>query len=236
MTIKASGGSLLILTTGFFVGFAAPSPVAANPDDFAVTDPAKPEAESDASEPVAVKKHVRHSSRHTKKEAHRKSGNVAEKSSTDSKTGRTELTAADLGISTAMPPTVANANAQLPSTDAPANTPAGNARAMSSRANDILVAAADQPPAQPDIQAAPQPATAAPAPADQVTDGDRSLQVGVPAASPPQATAETETPVATATARSNENSPTDKASLVGKIFIGFGALLTMASAARMLIG
>jgi hypothetical protein len=37
-------------------------------------------------------------------------------------------------------------------------------------------------------------------------------------------------------ASSNENSAWEQTSLIGKIFIGFGALLTMASAARMLIG
>jgi hypothetical protein len=34
-------------------------------------------------------------------------------------------------------------------------------------------------------------------------------------------------------ASSNESSTWDQTSLIGKIFIGFGALLTMASAARM---
>jgi hypothetical protein len=33
----------------------------------------------------------------------------------------------------------------------------------------------------------------------------------------------------------NESSIWDQTSLIGKIFIGFGALLTMASAARMFI-
>jgi len=37
------------------------------------------------------------------------------------------------------------------------------------------------------------------------------------------------------TAGSNANSTWDQTSLIGKIFIGFGALLTMASAARMLM-
>jgi hypothetical protein len=36
-----------------------------------------------------------------------------------------------------------------------------------------------------------------------------------------------------ASSNGNEGSTWDQASLIGKIFIGFGALLTMASAARM---
>jgi hypothetical protein len=64
--------------------------------------------------------------------------------------------------------------------------------------------------------------------ADQLNDADRSLHEGSPApavsANPPPA------PVA---AVSGEGSTWDKTSLIGKIFIGFGALLAVASAARM---
>jgi hypothetical protein len=64
--------------------------------------------------------------------------------------------------------------------------------------------------------------------ADQLNDVDRSLREGSPApavsANPPPA------PVAAA---SGESSTWHQTSLIGKIFIGFGALLTIASAARM---
>jgi hypothetical protein len=40
-------------------------------------------------------------------------------------------------------------------------------------------------------------------------------------------------PPAAAASNSSESSTWDQTSLIGKIFIGFGALLTMASAARM---
>jgi hypothetical protein len=40
-------------------------------------------------------------------------------------------------------------------------------------------------------------------------------------------------PPAQAAAASNDNSTWDQTSLIGKIFIAFGALLTIASAARM---
>ena len=40
-------------------------------------------------------------------------------------------------------------------------------------------------------------------------------------------------PAPVAASSSNESSTWDQTSLIGKIFIGFGALLTMASAARM---
>ena len=47
------------------------------------------------------------------------------------------------------------------------------------------------------------------------------------------ASAEPRTAPAAAAASSKEDSAWDQTSLIGKIFIAFGALLTMASAARM---
>jgi hypothetical protein len=109
---------------------------------------------------------------------------------------------------------VANANAQLASAD----TPAGNLKAMSARANDILQTADTQVVA-----------------ADQLNDVDRVLHQSQPPAGT-LTMASADAPVAPAApmmASSNESSTWDQTSLIGKIFIGFGALLTMASAARM---
>jgi hypothetical protein len=84
-----------------------------------------------------------------------------------------------------------------------------------------------------------QPATdnqvAAP---DQLSDTDRALPDNA-APQPPQSTvpaASNEPPptrAAPVMAASGEHSVWDETSLIGKIFIGFGALLTVASAARM---
>jgi hypothetical protein len=209
MTIKAIGRSALILATGFWICFAGPSQ-AASADD----------ADS-AAAPVA-----KQSSHHSKKYAHQSSGKVAQKSSdnkksADSKAGDGDNLAAVQ--SSQMPPSVANANAQLAS-----DTPAGNAQAMSERANNI-------------VQAAPDATAAAATPivaADQLNDVDRALHERAPPA-PPVALASAEAPVAVASppvaAASHENSTWDQTSLIGKIFIGFGAMLTVASAARMFI-
>ena len=209
MTIKAIGRSALILATGFWICFAGPSQ-AASADD----------ADS-AAAPVA-----KQSSHHSKKYAHQSSGKVAQKSSdnkksADSKAGDGDNSAAVQ--SSQMPPSVANANAQLAS-----DTPAGNAQAMSERANNI-------------VQAAPDATAAAATPivaADQLNDVDRALHERAPPA-PPVALASAEAPVAVASppvaAASHENSTWDQTSLIGKIFIGFGAMLTVASAARMFI-
>jgi hypothetical protein len=94
----------------------------------------------------------------------------------------------------AIPPSVADANAQLSSSD--------------TRAADAQPAAAAEP--TPDAQ----PATANP----MVAAAEAEAPAAREAAAPPSA---------------SEHSIWDETSLIGKIFIGFGALLTIASAARM---
>jgi hypothetical protein len=227
MNIKASGCSALILATGLFVGFAGPSQAVTAADN----ETAGSTSESTPGAPIALNKYVKHSSHH----AHHKSGKVALKSSDTKKTA--DAAADDGDSSSPIPPSVANANAQLSPTD----TPAGNARAMSARANDILQTA----PANP---ADAQPAMETPVvSADQLNDVDRALHDGTPpaamaAANAPMAAASAPisaaanppaAPAAPSMANSTDTSSWDQASLIGKIFIGFGALLTMASAARM---
>jgi hypothetical protein len=209
MTIKASGRSALILATGLFVCLAGPSQAAAGADNATAT--------SKSENAAAAQKY---SSRHSKSYAHRKSGHQALKSSTDKKPAATDTAADDADNSSAIPASVANANAQLTSAD----TPAGNARAMSARANDILLAADARPGTEAQVVSA-----------DQLNDVDRALHEAQPPAAA-MALASAEAPVTAAApilASSQESSTWDQTSLIGKIFIGFGALLTMASAARM---
>ncbi|MGA7810146.1 hypothetical protein [Bradyrhizobium sp.] len=70
--------------------------------------------------------------------------------------------------------------------------------------------------------------------AGPASDNDRTVAEDAPSAatSAGEAPAQAEAP-APALASSDDNSPSDTASLVGKIFIGVGTLLTLASAARM---
>jgi hypothetical protein len=76
---------------------------------------------------------------------------------------------------------------------------------------------------------------------DQLNETDRALHKDVDKAlqeapsTQTVALASTTKPAAegAAQAANNESSTLDKTSLIGKIFIAFGALLTMASAARM---
>jgi hypothetical protein len=227
---KAIARSALLVAAGLFVCFAGPSPAAAGAEDAAAATKSET-----AGTPVVLHKSARHT-RHWKKYALRRSSKVAVKTSPGDKTAD----AADDGSrASAIPPSVANANAQLTASQATsADTPTGNAaKAMTARANDILQAAPDKPAdatpaasAQSDVQSGAQVVSA-----DQLNDVDRALRESSPAASTPPAAplalASAQAPAAAAS--SNESSAWDQTSLIGKIFIGFGALLTMASAARM---
>jgi hypothetical protein len=247
MTIKASGRSLSILSvwilaTGLFVCFARPLPAAAGADDNGVaaqtnSQSANAEPDGPAAEPVKHHKRVRHASRH------HKSGNVALKSSPARKNDATDG-AENADISTAIPPSVANANAEL----ATADTPDGNAKAMTARANDMLqMAAQDNVPQA----AAEKPADAPPAaetqvlPPDQLNDVDRSLPASAASApapamtsadAPAQAMAAADSPDEPVVANSDDSSSVDRTSLIGKIFMACGGVLTLASAVRMFIG
>jgi hypothetical protein len=215
MMTKASGRSALILVTGLFVCFAGPSQATASADGAAVTS--KPEGSKAA-----------HGSRYWKRVAHRRSTRLAQKSFPAAKADAADDdTAAN---PSALPPSIANANAQLASAD----TLAGNAKAMTTRATTILQATPDN------SANAQAPADGQVVSADQLNDLDRALRENTQGAptqgSPTMAMASAEVPAAAApvmAASSQENSTWDQTSLIGKIFIAFGTLLTMASAARM---
>jgi hypothetical protein len=196
MKIKASGRAASILATGLFVCFAGPSPAATGTDG---------------------SKSIKHYSHYV----HHRSGNAVAKLS-EGKIEPASDTAENDGVNpAALPPAVANANAQL----AAADTLENSARAMTTRANDITQAAADaQPPAASPVVAP-----------DQLNDVDRALREETPPQQTVLAIASAEPPAAPAARvpASDESSAWDQTSLIGKIFIGFGALLTLFSAARM---
>jgi hypothetical protein len=216
MMVKASGRSALILAAGLFVCFAGPSPVVA-----ASSDSAAAASKSDSATPG---KSVRHSARYWKRYAQRRSGKVASKSTETSKSADKDGADVAGNSATAIPASVANANAQLASAEAPADS----ASAMTAKANTILLASADKP-AQADAQGAPDPAVVS---SDQLNDVDRALQQN-PATQTVALAVTRPTPASPVRASSNDSSAWDQTSLIGKIFIAFGALLTMASAARM---
>jgi hypothetical protein len=225
MIIKASAGSALILAAGLLIGFAGPSPAMAAGEDSAAVS---------KSESATPAKSVRHGSRYLKKHhADGKSTHAASKSD-ESKKAEEKQVADASGTPAAMPAWLANANAQMTAADAPPDSAKGMSAAMSEKASTVLQAAADKPADaavdKPADAAAEAPADAAVVAPDQLNDGDRALhpssQTVAMATAKPAADG-------TAQAANNDSSTLDRTSLIGKIFIAFGALLTMASAARM---
>jgi hypothetical protein len=204
MSITAGGRVALILCVGVLgVGLAgAPS-----------------EAAPSQSENVSTAKTVKQV-RYFKRYANRKHVRASQKSSPAPKAAEI----AEAGGAVTIPASVANANAAMV-----ADAPTGAAKAMTMRANALLVAAADTP-AEPTAPAADTQVVAA----DQLNEVDRTLQEQPANAQTTVALAPTR-PVAAvvSTAAANDTSTWDQTSLIGKIFIAFGALLTIASAARM---
>ena len=227
MTIKASAGSALILAAGLLVGFAGPLPAiaaGADADSAAVS-------KSDSATPG---KSARQGSRSLKKrDAHRKDTPAVSKSaeSESKKADEKQVADASGGTSPAIPEWLANANAQMTAADAaPAPDSArGMSAAMSEKANTVLQAAVDKPA---DAEAPADTAVVAP---DQLNEADRALHLQEAPATSTQtvALASTSRPAADGQAATSDSSTLDKTSLIGKIFIAFGALLTVASAARM---
>lgn len=223
MTVKASAAGALMLAAGLFVSIAGPSPATAAGSESAAAS---------KSESATSGKSAKSSSRYLEKKryVYRKFTRTASKSAETGKAAEKDVADASAGVRPAMTESIANANAQMNSADAAQDSTGDNAKAMSqamsAKANTILLAAADN---QADGQA-PAEGAAVTAP-DQLNDLDRALQenpstqtVAMAQAKP----AQQENP-----AQASSNDSLDKTSLIGKIFIAFGTLLTMASAARM---
>ncbi|WP_074131642.1 hypothetical protein [Bradyrhizobium sp. NAS96.2] len=225
MKIKANGRLALMVATGLTglaMCLAVPLPAHAAGSD----------ASAPKSENATTDKSAQQSSRHVRRHARHSSSKTADKSADKSEGKKTASKDAGSVTSAGMPATVANANAELTSGDGNASTPPASVNPM--------MAASDKPAdAQPDGSVVAS---------DQLNDLDRALQQEQPAEQPQPVQAQTaqqeapavQPPPAAAAApkpapvlASSDSASWDQTSLIGKIFIGFGALLTVASAARM---
>jgi hypothetical protein len=115
----------------------------------------------------------------------------------------------------------------MTSTDAAPDTAKAMSAAMSEKANTVLQAASEKP------ADAETPADATVVASDQLNDVDRALQEETPSTQTVAMASARSASEAPDQAANSDSSTLDKTSLIGKIFIAFGALLTMASAARM---
>ena len=214
--MKASARAALIGLAGLALLFggvaqAAPNSAAGNKSE-------------SADKAADTAKHRRHDSRRTdSKKTGQKSDDRADKKDAAAKTDeakneKNDRTDSQLPASGQMPPEVANANAQLA-----ADTPtAAAASALTSRANDNVQAAADNTSAESQVVAP-----------DQLNDIDRAVQENRPPQKTVIAATEAQPRPAPVMASAQQSSAWDQSSLIGKIFIGVGTLLTLASAARM---
>ena len=187
----------------------------------------KPDGASKQADTVKPGKQRRHASRrHTDSKTAQKSDDKTDKTDAtpqadEAKAGNKAST--DVPASSQMPPEVANANAQLAAADTP---PAAAASAMTAAPTTMC-----RP--RPTVPAAPGAENQVVAP-DQLNDLDRALQQDSPPAQKAVVAATDAQPrPAPMMASSQPNSAWDQSSLIGKIFIGVGTLLTLASAARM---
>ncbi len=228
MNIKASGRAALIIAAGFCVWFASPVQAAEEADGIAAS-----QAEAAPGAPVALGKFRK--SRHWKPaSSHRKPVKAAARMSPErSRNPEPKISENKKSLDPAwkddgaasLPSAVANAHAQLADADGSAD----NAAALTSQArNRLQLMAANQP--EPAPMAAPTSELVA---ADQLNEVDRTLGETKTADNAPTAAPATPVAQAPAAAASTDDSTWGQASLIGKIFIAFGALLTLASAARM---
>jgi hypothetical protein len=233
----------LIIAAGFWLCASAPLQAAEDADGGVTAS----KAESAAGAPIALNKFTKKFRKHVS--SHRKSVKVASKASTgnakvsENKASEKKASEKKRAVEadavfkdddswSALPPVVANANAQLAAADLPADT-----NSVSTKASNMLRTMA----AKQGDSAAPQvPAPAANTElvaADQLNDVDRALSENnsedkpedKPVVTPTVAMAMAQAPAAV----SNDDSTWGQTSLIGKIFIAFGGLLTLASAARM---
>jgi hypothetical protein len=222
MTIKASAGSVLILAAGLWASLAGPLPAIAAGAD-------ADNAAASKSESTVSDKPASQGSRSLNKHyAHRKSTPTASKSTESKKADEKQVADASGITAPALPDRVANANAQMAAADTPPDSAKGMSAAMSEKANTVLQSAADKPA---DADAPAEPGAVA---SDQNNTIDRSLTPSEqPVATTTQGVVLASTSRPSSDAYANDSSTLDKTSLIGKVFIAFGALLTLASAARM---
>jgi hypothetical protein len=232
MNIKASGRSALIIAAGFWLCVSGPLQAAEDADGGVSAS----KSES-AGAPVALNKFAKKSRYRKQASSHRKAVKVASKAVTENakvaekkKAKDADAAMTDDDSRSSLPLSVANANAQL----AAADVPPDHANSVSTKASNMLrTMAAKQSDAAEPQSPAPAAANTELVAADEINDVDRALSENrnedKPVLAPTVAMAMAQAPAAV----SPDDSTWGQTSLIGKIFIAFGGLLTLASAARM---
>lgn len=238
MSMGASGRSALIVAAGLLLGFAGPmhaTDCAAEPAGVAAAHT------GEAGTPIKLGKFSKHRSHKRQATRTRKSAKSASK--TDKKAEETTASATqDSNKHIPLPPTVANANANVempPGTEdlSKEESPKTQASALANSAGELL--ATNQGDATPPADNTPSLAAAVDiVPSDELNEIDRAL-TDDKAAAPHLALASIDIAPSASNADTADQtmasggSAWNHTSLIGKIFIAFGGLLTLGSAARM---
>jgi hypothetical protein len=218
--------ALIVTALAFAWVAGTPSPSQAAPQGDAAATSAKPLALGKFAK--HRKKRVRHHARPSRKhhQASAKTSSSKTDKGDDTKVA-TEAKADESKMNKSLSPSVANAHAELTSDNQEHPLTAADATAESSTLTE-----------------ADKAATTGVAPngvqittSDQLNDMDRDAAASAttPAASPAPATVALAQIAQPAAVSANEESAWSSASLIGKIFIAFGVMLTLASAARLII-
>jgi hypothetical protein len=217
MNMKTSGLSALTISAALWMCVAGPLRAAETDTD---TSDSTAQTESTADVPVAPKVVKPRVKKIIETQAPR-SGKMASKTSNAKRVDDTNA-GLDDATPSSMQTSVANANARLQAGDTPANA----IKTMSAPADNMLrtIRPTDPAAAQADAPAANTNTVAA----EQLNEVDRTMSDDK-ARTPTLSMAVAQTSYST----SNIDSTWNQTSLIGKIFVAFGGLLTVASAARM---
>lgn len=223
MSIKASGRSALIIAAGLWLGFAGPM-----------------RATDSAAEPAGLASHTESAGAPVKLSPNNKSHkrHARTRKSTRPETKAHETTAAEHSDRrTPLPPAVADANANAEMPGGIEDSPKTEAGALASSAGQMLSINQGNPaPQAGDTNAAAVAEIVSP---DELNEIDRALIDDKPAeahlalASIDIAPSASSADAAAQAVTASDNSTWNHTSLIGKIFIAFGGLLTLGSAARM---
>ena len=218
----------LVAAAGIWMSFSGEPAMAAK----STAKTAKAAKASAASRPVVLSKFKKQrvagkkskSARHAKKAGPKVSSKaIAAPETWEDKPARVETKAASSQTKTELPITVANARAQALADDEARNY---SALDKTDVVDGMKLASADQAnssDAAPDNAAVAQDAAAPAAAASPPVSAPGKILRPMPSGDKPVAKAV------------DDSDPWSKTSLIGKIFIAFGSLLTLASAARLLI-
>lgn len=215
MQIRKAGWTALFAAAGVWLCLSAPVEAA--------TARAKPGV-ANAGKPIVLSKFSKRKSHAAKTARHARKSSAKQASRKTSKA--TDETRAAMKPAKALPPAVAEAHAEVPASNTFAEDEARNLAALDetdvvSNVDGVQIAAAGQL-NEMDRAAEAVPAPPPPAPAVEPPVSAPKMYTTIPAAEKQAA-------------RPDESDPWSKTSLIGKIFIALGSLLTLASAARLLI-